>query len=185
MDTADKIHTHYDVWRSRRTLSEDTIKGGFMAARRRLEDAGVVFDNPIAPEAVAPAAGVNYSSDEGDQQYDSSDEEDKPYEGPGGWPLVASFGWCLRSDGALTDATVQATLGRLGAGGPEALTAFLNAREAELAADPYLATKSRALRLQFAALGQEWFATLQGSPTLADYLQGETQAVDLEAALAW
>jgi hypothetical protein len=130
-----------------------------------------------------PEAPVNYSSDEGDDGYFSSDEEPE-CEGHGGWALVSRLGWCLRSDIVLDENTVRRAVEDLGRGTRSVLRDFLVARGAELAGNPYLATKSRALRLQFAALGQEWFATLQGSPMLADYLEGEAQAIDLEAILS-
>ena len=183
MDAAGKIHTLYEGCWSRQYLSKDTIAGGFMAARRRLKAMGIALENPSTP-ALDPEADNSEDEDEKFQYAAPAEVRPAPpHEGPGGWPLVASFGWCLRSDGVLTEDAVEEALGRLGARGPETLILFLHAREAELAADPYLATKSRALRLQFAALGQEWFAALQESPSLADYLQGEAQAVDLEAAL--
>jgi hypothetical protein len=176
------MNTYFpNVWWPRRNLGEDAVKASFRAMRDRLAAAGCALDHAL-PEP-PPAVPVNYSSDEERDGYDSSDEEPE-YNGPGGWALVGRLGWCLRSDNFLDENAVRRTLANLGRGARAALHDFLLAREAELAADPYLATKSRALRLQFAALGQEWFATLQGSPTLADYLEGEAQAIDLEAVLS-
>jgi len=167
-----------NIWWPRRSLGEDAVEAAFRSMRERLAVAGCDFDHalPDLPLVIQ----VHYSSDE--EEYDSSDEEPE-FNGPGGWALVGRLGWCLRSDNLLDENAVRQTVANLGGGGRGALRDFLVARQAELAADPYLATKSRALRLQFAALGQEWFATLQGSPTLADYLEGEAQAIDLEAVL--
>lgn len=148
-------------WRPSLSLREDMVKAAFLSMRERLAAAGCDFDK---------------------ESYSSSDTEPE-YNGPGSWALVGRLGWCLRSDNFLDESAVRQTVANLGGGSRGVLRDFLVAREAELATDPYLATKSRALRLQFAALGQEWFAALQGSPTLADYLEGEAQAIDLEAVL--
>ena len=165
-------------WRHQ-SLGEETVKAAFRRMRERLAAAGCQFDHAL-PD-LPPVHPVDYSSSEEDGCA-SSGEEEGEYNGPKGWALVERLGWRLRCDDVFDDIGMREAIANLG-GGRAALREFLHAREAELAADPYLATKSRALRLQFAALGQEWFAAVQESPTLADYLEGQTQDIDLEAAL--
>ena len=168
-----------NIWWPRRSLGEDAVEAAFRSMRERLAVAGCDFDHalPDLPLVIQ----VHYSSDE--EEYDSSDEEPE-FNGPGGWALVGRLGWRLSSDGALDENAVRRAVANLGGSARAALRNFLDAREAELAGDPYLATKSRALRLQLVALGQEWFASLRGTPALADFLEGEAQAIDLEAVLS-
>ena len=166
-------------------LGEDVVKNAFRVVRGRLVSAGCALNAAYPFPATQIQVEINNSDDcRKSPAGGCSSLDDDDYAGPGGWPLVARLGWCLRDDGVLDYDGVQRTVAALGPSGRKALADFLDAREAELATDPYLATKSRALRLQFAALGQEWFAVLQRSPTLADYLENEAQIINLEAVLS-
>ena len=102
-----------------------------------------------------------------------------------GWSLVRRLGWCLRSDRELCTATIQGIYDDLVEEDlSTTLRSFMGVLDHELSAvDPYLATKNRALRLQFIALGEEWFTALKESPELADYLEAESQETNLEAVL--
>lgn len=178
-----KVKTYFPNvwWWPRPNMGEDAVVRALVAMRERIASTGAALTRGM-PEP--PPRDAVYTSDDEDG-FSASDGEDVFYDGPGGWPLVGRLGWCLRSDGVLEEAAVRRVLGHLGRGGRrDELVGFLHERELELAAGgPHLASKSRAQRLQFAALGREWFAALRGSPTLADYLEGEAQAIDLEAVL--
>ena len=99
------------------------------------------------------------------------------------WQLVSQLRWDFRSNKILTEEMIYRTLDNFDDKKRAALIDFLNDREDVLAQISHLATKSRTLRLQFVALGQESFNLIQTSPDQVDYFENEAQIIDLEALL--
>jgi hypothetical protein len=102
-----------------------------------------------------------------------------------GWDLVDTLKWHTVSDLVITEAATRANFEKLSGAEVRGLRTFLRAREDELtsAAPYYLEIYDQKTRLQFVALGRDWFETLMHTPTIASYLQNECQDIDLVAIL--
>jgi len=183
------ITVHYGC--QTKKVTSDDIRQAFCRFRAQLQAAGISLaasDQEVAQRygAAAPAQSCSNEALGGAPKGAVGGAPEgavgvpPPPAQPSGWLLVAQLGWTLRSDGTLTAAQVGKTLEGLGPANAAALWGWLEQWADVLGTNAYLATKNRGLRLQFAALGQEWAEALLASPELADYLESEAQAVNLE-----
>lgn len=159
----------------------------FLRFRTILGSNGATFDN-----AIAGSDDSNSDSDDSDEPT-GSDESAVDANTPDGvvnrmkrtsaFANIQKLGWCLRSDNVLTRDTVLDRISDMSNRDKRRLYDNMTALEYVLSLDPHVGAKKGDHRLQFVALGEVWYETVRGDPTIADFLETEMQNIDLAAIL--
>lgn len=175
--TSGRMEILFAPWVTQQNLSPPQLDNIFIGFRTSLIEAG----HPVAADPDDDYHGADGDYHVGNVHPGAGHPDDGQNEGA--WGLVNQLGWAPANDELINRETAIQRLDTFTDAERRDLAAWLRQKADELGEDPKLAEISKADRMQMAAQGREMFDFLRQDSSLADYLVGVLQDVDLDSLL--